>query len=138
MAVPHPLIQTVIPKQVLMMSVCLVEPGGAVSPSILLKIDMNLSSEAIQNGIEDDQSRLGKKFQRHFRVPNIIFLEICRDIDRVNGEHDGINRACSEMIPVSLLVLTSLRVLGSGCTFEAVEGLTAVSECTHHKLRSKK
>ena len=32
------------------------------------------------------------------------------------------------------MVLASLRVLGSGCTFEAVEELTAVSECTHRKF----
>lgn len=61
-------------------------------------------------------------------------MEICRDIERVLGERASVDRAGEETIPIGLLVLAALRVLGSGCTFEAVEELTAVSECTHRKF----
>ena len=93
-----------------------------------------LSAQAIDDGIEDEDSRIGKKFRRRFRVPYSVFLEICSDIERVIGERRAFDRAGDETVPIGLLVLASLRILGSGCTFEAVEELTAVSEGTHRKF----
>ena len=92
------------------------------------------SPQAFENGIEDCESRLGKKFQHRFRVPYVVFVEICQDIERVLGERAGVDRAGDKTIPIGLIVLASLRVLGSGCTFEAVEELMAVAECIHQKF----
>jgi len=52
-----------------------------------------LSAQAIDDGIEDEDSRLGKKFRRRFRVPYSVFLEICRDIERIIGERRAFDRA---------------------------------------------
>ena len=90
-----------------------------------------LSETAIAEGIMNDDSWLGKKFRRRFRVPYSVFKEICLDIDLVLGERAMHDRAGHETVPVSLLVLGSLRVIGSGCTFDAIEELTNVAEETH-------
>ena len=93
-----------------------------------------LSQEALDNGIRDDDSRLGKKFRRRFRVPFQVFVEICQDVEHLNGERAKVDNAGRETVPLELLVLACLRVLGSGCTFDAVEELTAVSEVTLRKF----
>jgi hypothetical protein len=93
-----------------------------------------LSDTALELGIENQDSRRGKKFRRRFRVPYCIFIEICKDIERINGVRRETDRAGDKTIPIGLLVLAALRILGSGCTFEAVEELTAVSEETHRKF----
>ena len=98
-----------------------------------------LAPQAFKNGIEDCESRLGKKFWRRFRVPYVLlFVEICQDIERILGERAGVDRAGDKTIPIGLMVLASLRVLGSRCTFEAVEELMAVAECTHQKFFHEK
>jgi len=79
----------------------------------------------------NDDSWLEKKFRRRFRVPYSVFREICLDIDLVLGERAMHDRAGHETVPFSLLVLGSLRVLGSGCAFDAIEELTNVAEETH-------
>ena len=45
-------------------------------------------------------------------------------------------KSCSgwPKVDIELLVLGALRVIGSGCSFDAIEELTNVSECTHHKF----
>ena len=90
-----------------------------------------LSPAAKEAGIEKDDSWLGKKFRRRFRVPFSVFMEICKDFERLNGKRPATDRAGIETVPLELLVLGALRVLGSGCTFEAVEELTCVAEGTH-------
>ena len=90
-----------------------------------------LSQSALDDRIEDDTSWLGKKFRRRFRVPYSVFREICQDINRVMGERRCTDRSGSPTVPVDVLILGSLRVLGSGCTFDAIEELTCVHEETH-------
>ena len=44
------------------------------------------SAQGIDDGIEDEDSRLGKKFRGRFRVPYSVFLEICKDIKCIVGD----------------------------------------------------
>ena len=91
-----------------------------------------LSQEALQDGVRNDDSYRGKKFRRRFRVPYSIFLEICDDLKRTNKVADhGKDATGAETVCTDLLVLGSLRVMGSGCTFDVVEELTNVHEETH-------
>ena len=55
-------------------------------------------------------------------------------MNRILGERPEKDSVGDETVPLGLLVLAALRVLGSGCTFDAVEELTAVHECTHRKF----
>ena len=91
-----------------------------------------LSEQAVENGIKDEGSFLGKKFRRRFRVPYCLFEDICRDI-MMEGfyRHGKSDASGSEAVQIELLVLGSLRIMGSGCTFDAIEELTNVSEETH-------
>ena len=121
--------EVILTKEMLKKPIC-PEPGGAANRSIFL------FPQAFENVIEDCESRLGKKFWHHCRVPYVVFVEICQqDIERILGEQAGVDSAGDETIPIlGLLVLASLWVLSSGCTFEAEEELTALSECAHLKF----
>jgi len=90
-----------------------------------------LSPTVFANGIEHDDSRLGVNFRRRFRVPFPVFSEIFTDIEKVMGKKTAFDRSGAERIKVDLLVLGSLRVVGSGCTFDAIEELTNVAQETH-------
>ena len=63
-----------------------------------------LSPLAFENGIEDCESRLGKKFRRCFRVPYVVFVEICEDIERILGERAGVDRTGDKTIQIGLMV----------------------------------
>ena len=91
-----------------------------------------LSQEAFERKVDDDTSHLGKKFRRRFRVPYCIFQDICTDI-KLHGLHEEGKKDASgsEAVSIELLVLGSLRLVGSGCTFDAIEELTNVDEETH-------
>ena len=97
-----------------------------------------LSEKAVENGIKDEGSFLGKKFRRRFRVPYCLFEDICRDI-MMEGfyRHGKSDASGSEAVQIELLVLGSLRIMGSGCTFDAIEELTNVSRrldlMAHHQ-----
>jgi Plant transposon protein. len=85
--------------------------------------------------IHDVATTIGKMFQRLFRVPFCVFKEICSGI---RGHHvipkHGYGAKGSETVKLPLLVLGALRILGSGCTFDAQEELTGVSRDTHRKF----
>jgi hypothetical protein len=51
-----------------------------------------------------------------------------------NLREDNYDAKGAECVKVSLLVLGSLRILGSGCTFDCVEELTCVGQDTHRKF----
>ena len=84
------------------------------------------------SSIHDETSNLGKKFRRRFRVPYCIFQEIVSSVKQVNSLPDfKVQASGAEGVHICLLVLGSLRALGSGCTFDLIEELTCVSEETH-------
>jgi hypothetical protein len=88
--------------------------------------------------IRDLSTTIGKTFRRRFRVPFCVFLEICESIKAThNLPEDKYDAKGQEGIKLSLLVLGSLRMLGSGCTFDAIEELTCVSRVTHRKFFHK-
>jgi hypothetical protein len=82
---------------------------------------------------EDHDQRFLKKFRRRFRCPYPLYLELC-DL-AINdpyyfrrwkpGTTDAVGR---ESAPIHLMILTSLRYLGRGWTFDDCEEATAVSE----------
>ena len=76
-------------------------------------------------GLRDDTSRLGKRFRRRFAVPYSMFEAIVSEISLQHTTKP--NAAGSRPIEIELLVLGSLRILSSGCTFDMVEELTCVS-----------
>ena len=83
-----------------------------------------LCEEAVENGIKEEGSFLGKNFRRRFCVPYCLFQDICRDI-MLEGfyKHGKSDASGSETVQIELLVLGSLRIAGSGCTFDAIEKL---------------
>jgi hypothetical protein len=91
-----------------------------------------LPSLAQDSTIRDLADRVGAKFRRRFRVPYTVFEEICEDIQRVHNlsEH-RYDAKGEESVKIALLVLGSLRCIASGCTFDAIEELTCVSQDTH-------
>ena len=91
-----------------------------------------LPSLAQDSTIRDISDRLGAKFRKRFRVPFTVFEEICTDLRNVHKllEH-RYDAKGEESIRISLLVLGSLRCIASGCTFDAIEELTCVSQDTH-------
>ena len=90
------------------------------------------------SSIHDETSSLGKKFRRRFRVPYCIFLEIVRSLKEENGLADfKVEASGEEGVHIRLLVLGSLRALGSGCTFDLIEELTSVSEESHRVFFQK-
>ncbi|KAI2494724.1 Plant transposon protein [Fragilaria crotonensis] len=66
-----------------------------------------------------------KKFRLRFRVPYAEFEELAASLEHVDcfsRWHDGpINASRVRSAPISLLVLTSLRYMGRGLTFDDVE-----------------
>ena len=72
---------------------------------------------------------------RRFRVPFSVFKEICSGIRGYHSipEH-GYDAKGAETVKLPLLVLGALRILGSCCTFDALEELTAVGQDTHRKF----
>lgn len=76
-------------------------------------------------------------FRRRFRVPFAVF-KLLRD--RFAGSlHEGDRDAVGqETLPVDLKVLASLRILATGCSADAAEELSGVSEITimkyHHRF----
>lgn len=81
---------------------------------------------------QHQESVIYKKFRKRFRVPYELFQEIVTDIRRVNDIKDERHDATGqESVDLSLMVLGSIRVLASGCTFDAIEELTNVSQETH-------
>ena len=87
------------------------------------------------SGIRDDTSHLGRKFRRRFRVPFDLFEEIVTDVKRICNLGDSkIDASHRSGIDIRLLVLGSIRYLTSGCTFDAIEELTSVSEKIHRTI----
>ena len=81
--------------------------------------------------LRDDGSREGMIFRRRFRVPYSLFEFIVEDVKRVHNIPDlRISAAGVPGVDVRLLVLGSLRVNASGCTFDLIEELTNVAEET--------
>ena len=80
-------------------------------------------------GLRDDSSRQGKKFRRRFSVPYCMFEAIVSEISLSHATKP--NAAGAEPIQIELLVLGSLRVLSSGCTFDSIEESTCVSSEKH-------
>ena len=65
-------------------------------------------------------------------MPFSMFLEICSSIKAThNLQDDKRDAKGEEPIKLSLLVLGSLSIMASGCTFDAVEELTCVSQDKH-------
>jgi len=62
----------------------------------------------------------------------LVFQEICADIKLVNRDlASRADAAGVESVFIELLVLGSIRVIASGCTFDAVEELTNVHQESH-------
>ena len=88
--------------------------------------------------IKDVSTTTGKTFRRRFRVPFSVFLEICESIKATHNLTDEkYDARGQEVVKLSLLVLGSLRMLGSGCTFDAIEELTCVSRVKHRQFFHK-
>jgi len=88
--------------------------------------------------INNVSTTIGRKFRRRFRVPFSVFLEICSSINATHNLPDEkFDARGQECVKLSLLVLGCLRILGSGCTFDAIEELTCVSQDTHRKFFHK-
>ena len=82
--------------------------------------------------IHDEYSREGRKFRSRFRVPYKVFLEIVDDVKKTNGlPNFKVLLNGKEGVHIYLLILGSLRALASGCTFDAIEELTCVSQEAH-------
>jgi hypothetical protein len=85
--------------------------------------------------IRNISTTIGKKFRRRFRVPFSVFTEICSSIKAAHNLKEGkCDAKGEECIKLSLLVLGSLRIIGSGCTFDSIEELTCVSQDKHRKF----
>ena len=80
--------------------------------------------------LRDERSKIGKKFRRRFRIPYEMFESICEDIREAGEYKDGTDAAGKPKVPMELLVLASLRYLGSRCPFDLLEELTCVDEET--------
>jgi hypothetical protein len=81
----------------------------------------------------DHEPKFLKKFRRRFRLPYPSYLDLCEMIiaDPIYfqrwkpGTKDAMGKPCA---PIHLLILTSLRYLGRGWTFDDCEEATAISE----------
>ena len=83
----------------------------------------------------DPTSREGKTFQKMFRVPYLLFLNIHHHINNNNNNNKGKRDCCRKaQIDCRLLVLGSLRYLGIGTTFDALEEVTHVSGTSHQNF----
>jgi hypothetical protein len=85
----------------------------------------------------DHEPKFLKKFRRRFRLPYPSYLDLCEMIiaDPIYfqcwkpGTKDAMGKPCA---PIHLLILTSLRYLGRGWTFDDCEEATAISEDVCH------
>jgi hypothetical protein len=74
----------------------------------------------------DHDERFLKKFRHRFRCPYPLYVELCDlAITWKPGTTDAVGR---ELAPIHLMILTSLRYLGRGWTFDDCEEASAVSE----------
>ena len=82
---------------------------------------------SVEESIRNEYSKKGRRFRRRFRVPYCIFEEICASLVD-EGYYKG-GRCANGWLKVELelLVLASLRLLGSGSTFDLAEEFTNVS-----------
>ena len=84
----------------------------------------------MEESIRNNLLKKGKLFRRRIRVIYGIFEEICQ---LIVDEGFYVMGKCANVWPkvgLELLVLASLRLLGSGCTFDLVEEFTNVYVCT--------
>ncbi|KAG7348521.1 hypothetical protein IV203_017226 [Nitzschia inconspicua] len=89
---------------------------------------------------EDSQetiSNFHEKFRRRFRLPHKNFTDLVEKVTAESNRGDGLfsrwrpgKQAVSGQLaaPLNLFVLTSLRYLGRGWTFDDLEEATAISE----------
>jgi hypothetical protein len=87
---------------------------------------------SIENSIYNEDSRLGKKFRRRFRVPYGIFIQMCSSMKEEGFYVNGYCRTCWPKVELELLILGCLRIIGSGSAFDLIQELTCVSESTHN------
>ena len=80
--------------------------------------------------IHNEFSKKGKRFRRRLHVPYCIFEEICTSLREEGYYKDGKCWNGWTKVEVELLVLVSLCLLGSGCTFDLVEECTNVAQGT--------
>ena len=85
---------------------------------------------SVDLSIHNPYSKKGKRFRRRFRVPYSIFQEICTLMQEEGYYKGGKCRNGWPKVEVELLVLASLRLLGSGCTYDLVEECTNVAQGT--------
>ena len=93
---------------------------------------------SIELSIRNEYSKKGKRFRRRFRVPYGIFEEICRSLMEEGYFAPGTCRNGWPKVMVELLVLASLRLLGSGCSFNLAEEFTNVSAITIQEFFQKR
>ena len=84
----------------------------------------------LEISICNEYSKKGKRFWRRFRVPCCIFEEICTSLRDEGYYLDGKCQSGLPKVEVELLVLDSLRLLGSGCTYDLAEECTNVAQGT--------
>jgi hypothetical protein len=83
--------------------------------------------------IKDPTKQEGQLFRRRFRVPYPIYedlLNICNNSDEL-GKKQAIDCCGFPSVPISILLLGTLRILGRGITFDGVAELSNVSEEVH-------
>lgn len=91
-----------------------------------------LPAQQHNSPFKDQNCFMYKQFRKRFHVPYELFEEIVADVKRINRIPDDKKDATGqESVILPLLVLGSLRVLATGCTFDAIEELTNVHEETH-------
>ena len=85
---------------------------------------------SMEVSIRNEYSKKGKRFRRRFRVPYCIFEEICSSMQEEGYYRGGKCRNGWPKVEVELLVLASLQLLGSGCTYDLAEECTNVAQGT--------
>ena len=92
----------------------------------------------MENSIRNEYSKMGKRFRQRFRVPYSIFEEICSSLIEEGYYQAGRCANGWPKVEIELLVLASLRLLGSGCSFDLVEECTNVHAHTICKFFQQK